>query len=125
MRYGKLDRQVTVLRKVPGQDDYGGELDTWSILLRRRSADVAPLGAEERFTDPQLAAHDQIAFTLRWSPQVSAITPKDRIIYPALHSGEVPDDTIENARIYDIVSSLEDGGRKDSWRIVAVRRADT
>src|SRR5688572_10377726 len=88
MRYGSLDRVVSILRKSMEQSTSGEITDAFSIYLRRRSAQYRALQGDERFSEPQIVAGEQVEFTLRYSRQVSRITPLDVLIYPGLKASE-------------------------------------
>lgn len=127
MQSGKLDRQITIQRvtKTAGTDGHPSE--SWaSVGALRRPASMRPLRGDERFNDPQWVAQEQIEFRIRYGTSVSAITPNDRIIYPAVTQQELndsPQPDVEERRIHDIIA-VHEIGRREGLQIITVRRAD-
>lgn len=122
MRYGRLDRKVTIQRKATTVGDDGSEVETWSDLAARRWASVNPVSGDERFAVPEIGANQQVEFQVRWSSNVADLTPLDRIIYPVvpLTSPETP---TPDRSIYDI-AAVHEIGRRRGLRIIATRRTD-
>lgn len=122
MRAGRLDRFITIQRNMPTEDTDGGKIDSWATLGQLRTpASVMSVGGDERFTSPQLVAQDQVEFLVRYSEALMALSPVDRIIYPAFeaNSPAVP----ETRRIYDVLTVAE-VGRREGLKIKTVRRSD-
>lgn len=119
MRAGRLNDLITIQRKTVSSSDSGEQMETWSSIAERRMADVFPLRGEERFGGEQLVARQQTEFRIRLSQDVAAVSPLDRIVYPALTSSSPPDE----GAVYDVLSTdpVDDG---KSLRIIAARRAD-
>jgi SPP1 family predicted phage head-tail adaptor len=115
MQAGKLDRLISLQRKASTGSSSGQPVDTWTNLIARRWASVAPVRGDERFTAPQYAAKEQTEFRIRWSENVADLTPLDRIIYPAGSS--------DPTAVYDILA-VHEIGRRDGLRIITFRRAD-
>lgn len=127
MRAGPLDRLITIQRNTPTPGEDGHPSDSWSSVgALRRHASMRPVRGDERFTTPQYVALEQIEFRIRYAVAVSALTPLDRIIYPALteaESGSSPPVMIETRRIHDILA-VHEIGRRDGLQILTARRAD-
>jgi SPP1 family predicted phage head-tail adaptor len=122
MRAGRLDRRVTIQRKSDSYSASGEPVETWSTLATRW-AYVAPVSGDERFSTPQLVARQQSEFGVRWSSDISDLTPLDRIVYPPVPDTS-PAPPIPSTSIYDIVE-VHEIGRREGFKIIAVRRADT
>ena len=122
MRAGRLDRRITIQRKSEIQSASGQPVITWATLptAQRLWASMTPASGDERFTDPQVAAKQQVEFKIRWSLFVADLSPLDRIVYPAINSGDTPAPTA----IYDILA-VHELERREGLSIIAFRRADT
>lgn len=114
MRYGRLNRKITIQRKTANLDDAGDPVETWATLSTRW-ASVNPVSGDEAFSTPEIMAKQQVEFQVRWSDVVANVSPLDRIIYPAL--------TTAPRGIYDILA-VHEIGRREGLRIVAWRMAD-
>jgi SPP1 family predicted phage head-tail adaptor len=123
MRTGRLDRRIDIERKTVTHSPSGQPIETWSPLVSGRSASVAPLSGDERFSAPQYVAREQVQFEIRWSQDVASVQSKDRIVYPAIDGGVSPAPVPAERDIYDIIYVAEIGWRR-GLRIVAARRAD-
>lgn len=88
----------------------------------RRSASKLPVRGEERFTNPQLVAREQVEFGVRHSADVAALTPQDRVIYPAMEEAS-PQNDPRTGDIYDVLA-VHEIGRREGLRILTARRAD-
>jgi hypothetical protein len=124
MRAGRLDRLIDIQRKTTTHSDSGATEIVWTNIAARRAASATPLRGDERFGDPQLLGTEQMEFRVRWSAELAALSPLDRIIYPAMDAGDSPPDDAQDRRFYDVqwVSEL---GRREGLIIAAVRRVDT
>jgi head-tail adaptor len=123
VRYGRLDRKITIQRKAVSFADDGSEVETWTDLAASRWASVGPVSGDEKFSVPQVNAHQQTEFLVRWSDTIAGLTPKDRIIYPRVPATS-PETPIPDTSIYD-VSAVHEVGRRQALRIIATRRTDT
>jgi head-tail adaptor len=121
MRYGRLDRQITIQRKTVTQSASGDPVETWATLARRW-ASMDKLSGDERFNAPQILAQQQTEFQVRWSGDLAGLSPLDRIVYPALADAS-PEPTPTAGSIYDVLA-VHEIGRREGLQIVAVRRAD-
>lgn len=122
MRAGRLDRKITIERKTVTHSPSGQPVETWSPLVPRRSASVTPLSGDERFSDPQYVAREQVQFELRYSADVATVQPQDRIIHPAPEPVS-PQPAPAERTIYDVMA-VHEVGRRRALRIMAARRAD-
>lgn len=122
MRAGRLDRKITIQRRVVTQGPDGGEIETWDTVSLRRWASWGAVKADERFADPQQLAEQQVEFRVRYSSDISGINAQWRIIYPAL-SGDSPSNDPEESAIYDVLA-INELGRREGLQILAKRRAD-
>lgn len=125
MRAGSLDRRVTIQRKTVTLSDSGDTVEAWANLSVRRPASMWPVKGDERFGSPEEVANEQIEFKVRYSADVAALTPLDRIIHPALTTEQAadPDYVIPERSIHDVLAVLEIG-RREGLKIITNRRAD-
>lgn len=124
MRAGRLDRLIDIQRKTVTHSDSGAPQVTWTNIASRRAASATSPRGDERWGEPQLLATEQMEFRIRWSAELSELSPLDRIIYPALDVGDPLPDDEQDRRFFDIqwVSEI---GRREGLLVAAVRRADT
>jgi head-tail adaptor len=125
MRAGRLDRQITLQRKVESQSPSGQPIVTWSTLAQRQPAGVTPVRGEERNTAVQLVAREQLEFRIRYAAALADLGPLDRVLYPALTDAEIgsPPAAIAERRICDIIE-VREIGRQEGLQIMAARRVD-
>jgi head-tail adaptor len=121
MRAGRLDRRITIQRKVTSYSNSGAPVETWSAISHRRPASRAPIRGDERFQAQQFVAREQVEVRVRYGSSVAGLSPLDRLVYPA------PADPDEQAppehNIYDIMA-VHEIGRREGFRILAARRAE-
>lgn len=122
MRAGRLDRIIDIQRNAPTQSSSGEPQDVWTTIISRRRAGVRAVSGDERSTNVQTVGREQIEFHIRWSDNVSDLSQKDRIIYPAL-SEDSPEDEPSTKQIHDILE-IHEVGRREGLHIVALRRSD-
>lgn len=123
MKAGKLDRRIDVQRKTETQSGSGAPVETWTNLAERIAASYYPVRGDEKNAAPQFVASQQVDFNIRWTASLASLTPKDRIIYPAINDDISPADEITDAKIYDVIEVAETG-RREGLKIRTVRRAD-
>lgn len=82
MMGGKLDRRITLQRKILVLTPSGDQQETWITIAANRPASVRPVAGTERYSGEQLQAIQQVEFRIRWSAAVQSIGPLDRILYP-------------------------------------------
>ena len=125
MAAGKLDRKITIQRKSVTVSDSGDPVETWANLAVRRSASIWPFRGSEGFAPPQTTAYEQIEFRVRYSADVADLTPKDRILYPALTDAQAADSGYEiPARSIHDVLAVHEINRREGLKIITQRRAD-
>lgn len=123
MRAGRLDRLVTVQRRTVTLSDSGAEIEAWTTVIARHPASIwTPQAGDETFSQPQLLALEKVEWLIRYSSAVAALTPLDRLVYPAL-SDASPEDIPNESKIYDIVA-VHEFGRREGLRVVTARRPD-
>lgn len=121
----RYDREIIIQRKTVTQSGSGDEIETWTDVVYKCLAFVAPTRGSERFSDPEKVAEQEVTFTIRFHEIPSAsrpLGPKDRIIYPVDGVG-VNAQTPATNLIYDIVSP-DEVGRQVDLSIKTIRRAD-
>lgn len=125
MAAGKLDRKITIQRKSESQLPSGEPVEAWANLAVRRSASMWPYKGAESFSAPETTAYEQIEFRVRYSADVAALSPKDRIIYPALTEAQAADAgyAIPARSIHDVLAVLEIN-RREGLKIITQRRPD-
>lgn len=77
---GSLDRRVRIERRATTEDDFGGEIETWSELATLWASVNFGQGQERRQA-AQESATAPATFRVRWSPVTATITPVDRILF--------------------------------------------
>lgn len=120
MRAGRLDRRVALQRRTLTYSAAGDPIETWSDLAADRSASVAPLSGDERFSGEQFVAREQVEFRVRWSAAIADLSPQDRVVYPASDAGDSP---VPTRSLYDIIT-VHEIGRHEGLAIRAARQAD-
>lgn len=122
MRFERLDLSVSVLRWDPEQSQSGEMQDGWTVLLDREPATRREARGEERMAVAGVIASQVVEFWLRWHAVSATITPKDRIVYPAL-AEEGPPEVLYDPDQYDILDVVE-VDRRRYVKITAKRRVD-
>lgn len=125
IRAGTLDRKITIQRKSVSLSDRGDPVETWANVAVRRSASMWPYRGTESFAAPERTAEELIEFRVRYSADVAALTPKDRIVHPALTEAQAADSgyVIPPRSIHDVLGVLEIN-RREGLRIITSRRPD-
>jgi head-tail adaptor len=121
----RFDRIVTIQRKSQTQSSSGEPIEAWANLALRRSASMWPFRGDEQFASPEKVAGEQIEFRVRYSADVAALNPKDRIIHPALSEAEAadPDHVIPERSIHDVLA-VHEINRREGLKIITNRRPD-
>jgi head-tail adaptor len=122
MRAGQRDRLITIQRRTMSTTESGEQLPTWNTIAARWWASMRPVSGNERFIDPQVNAQEQVEFHVAYGTAVADISPKDRIIHPALEVGS-PEPAPDDRRIHDILA-VHEIGRREGLRIITRRRPD-
>lgn len=125
MRAGSLDSRATIQRKTVTQSPSGESVEAWANLSVRRPVSIWPVKGDERFSSPEETAYEQIEFRARYSADIAALTPLDRILHPALTTEQAADPSyvVPTRSIHDVLACLEIG-RREGLKIITQRRAD-
>jgi head-tail adaptor len=123
VRAGQLDRRVTIMRATQTQSQSGAPIQTWGVIVHERAARLVPVKGDEVRASPTVQAQQQCAFLIRYSANVADLTPRDRIVFPAISSSSPPG-IIQDRDIYDVLD-VELIGRKEGLKLVCQRRADS
>lgn len=107
-RAGKLDRRVDVLRSVSAKDGYNADILTWHPFASVW-AEAMPISDGERLQAGEELGSRKYRFSVRYSPDTSTITHKDRIRFEGV--------------VYDI-NGVKEVGRRELVEITATARAD-
>lgn len=118
LKTGGMKWKISIERNTPVRDGVGQPIESWERIGLKRWAGLAPVNGNERFISDQFIASQQVEFTVRYTQDIAAISPLDRIVYPAT------EDTPVASQIYDILAVHEVGWR-ESLRIITARRAET
>lgn len=116
LKTGELNRRISIERNAGTQDASGEVTPSWDRIGRERWARLTPVAGTERFIAEQFVAREQVEFLVRYTTDLSDISPLDRVVYPA-------NDTPVSSQIYDIMA-VHEVGWKESLRIIAARRAE-
>jgi SPP1 family predicted phage head-tail adaptor len=77
MRAGRLFQRITFQTRSATQDSYGNELDSWTDLVTVWGA-CEPISGREFFSALQVNSEITARITVRYSPEVAAVTTKHR-----------------------------------------------
>ncbi len=80
MESGKLDRRVTIQRRIETQNEYGEAVITYADEVTVW-AEVLPLSGRELFLAAQTVPEAQLKINIRWRPE---LTERHRIFYDGL-----------------------------------------
>lgn len=105
---GRLDRRMTIQRATVSPNALNESVETWHVLatvyVQRRDA-----SAGESYKAQEVGAKISARFTIRYSPTVADVNPRDRLVHGGL--------------VYDITGVREKDRRR--WlEIDAVARPD-
>lgn len=117
MRAGTLDRRIVIQRKSTTYSSSGTPVETWSTLATRW-ASVKPVAGDERNAAEQWIASEQTQFTVRWSNDISNVSPLDEVIFPAADASNSP---VPSRSIYDVMA-VHEPERHVYLTIMAARR---
>jgi len=115
-----LDRKIDIERRTVTLDDFGQEVETWTKVVTRRSANMRPISGDERIVALQWVAMQQVEFRVRWSDALADLNPLDRVIYPASSDAESP---ATDPKTYEIIL-VNELGRREALQIITARRAE-
>lgn len=111
MRYGRLDRRVTLQRRTGALTASGQPFDAWNDIATRW-ASVGPVRGTEGYSTPQIVATEQVEIQIRYSAATADIHPGDRVIFPSGSGAPTA--------IYNILA-VHEIGRREGHKIVAER----
>lgn len=103
-----MDRRVTLQRFTETRDEFNEPVKGWS-LLASRAASYEPLRDGERFRAGETAANASARFVIRWSSDVSDLTPKDRLLF--------------NGVVHELIH-VKEVGRREALELTTAARAD-
>lgn len=109
MQAGRLDRRVTLRRKVSGLDAAGGETATWVTVGENVAASRTPIRDDERIRAAAVGASATDRFQVRWAEAWKDLAPEDQLDC--------------EGRAYDVVA-VKEIGRRRGLEITAVRLAE-
>lgn len=121
----RYDRPVILQRKSVTQSDSGAEVATWADLAYRCMAFVTPTKGDERVSQTQEIAEQEVTFVVRFHEIPSAsrpLQPEDRIIYPA--DGIAANTQAPSQYLIHDIKSSDVIGRDVDLSIKTVRRSD-
>ena len=123
MQSGRLDRRITIQRKTSTASDSGESIEVWETVGElRRAASMRPVRGDERFATDQTVGQEQIEFRVRYSSDVAALSPLDRVVHPAL-SADSPLAEPTERQIHDVLA-VHEIGRREGLQIITLRRPD-
>ena len=105
---GDLDRRITIQRTTTTLNDFNEPIETWTNYVTI-SAKCSDPSSAERYRAQEVGAEIDMRFTIRWSPDVRDVNPRDRVLF--------------DGREYNI-TGVRNIGRLQWREIVAVARAD-
>ena len=105
-----MDRRITIQRATLSVNAYGERSETWGTLATvwAEGQDKEGSGREAVQSD-QIYSSQPVHFIIRYSSDVSAIRPSDRVSY--------------NGDIYQI-EGIQEIGRQEGFRIVTTLRGE-
>lgn len=115
MRGGPLDRRIDIQRSVRTRTDSGEVIENWANLVTRWSAGYRPMPSAESGSSTQTVGEEVVEFRIRWASELAALTPLDRVVYPA---GATDYRSIYNIR------EVHEIGRHEGFQLLTIRRAD-
>jgi len=108
MKAGKLDRRITLQRYAITYNENNEPLETWTDFATVW-ASANPVSDGERIRAAEVGATISMRFQIRYSSQVDALNPKDRVRF--------------DGRIFDI-SGIKELERREGLEISAAAAAD-
>jgi hypothetical protein len=108
MNAGPLDRRITLERFTTTVDAYNEPVKAWGVLAHRAASYVL-ISDGERFRAGETAANASARFQIRWSPSVSDLNPKDRLVFEGV--------------VHQILN-VKEIGRREGIEITVQARAD-
>jgi SPP1 family predicted phage head-tail adaptor len=110
MRFGRMDRRVTIQRATLATNEYGERAETWGTLATMWAEISYKYGSgSESIQSDQILAKQPVSFVIRYSTTTSGILPSDRVSY--------------DGKIYQI-EAVQEIGRSEGLRIVTTLRGE-
>ena len=110
MRFGTMDRRITIKRATLSANAYGERAETWGTLATVWAEVQYKEGSgREAVQSDQLYSSQPVHFIIRYSSDVSGIRPSDRVSY--------------NGDTYQI-EGVQEIGRQEGFRIVTSLRGE-
>lgn len=106
--HGALDRRILLQRSIVTMNEFNEEIETWQTLAAVSSG-KRDVSASEGFRAQEVGAELTARFSVRWSPVLADLNPRDRLMI--------------GAQIYNITAVRE--VERQRWlEIDAVRRTE-
>jgi SPP1 family predicted phage head-tail adaptor len=109
MQAGRLDRRIALQRASVAADAFNEPVPSWTTFATVW-AEAKPVLDAERQQAGQTLASKSYRFTIRYSPTVANLDPRDRVTF--------------DGRDYD-VQGVKEMGRREFLEITATARAET
>ncbi len=109
MNAGDLDRRVTVRRATVTRGAFNEVTSAWADFVTVWAA-KAEISDSERVRAAQTGARMTVRFTVRWSPDMASVTPKDQLVC--------------EGRCYDITHPPKEIGRQVWLEFTGAAQAD-
>jgi SPP1 family predicted phage head-tail adaptor len=110
MKFGQMDRRITLQRAALATNAYGERVETWGTLATVWAQIQYKEGSgKEAVQSDQLFSSQPVHFIIRYSTDVSSIRPSDRVSY--------------NGDTYQI-EGIQEIGRAEGLRIVTTLRSE-
>lgn len=110
MKFGQMDRRITLQRATLATNAYGERVETWGTLATVWAQIQYKEGSgKEAVQSDQLFSSQPVHFIIRYSTDVSSIRPSDRVSY--------------NGDTYQI-EGIQEIGRSEGLRIVTTLRGE-
>lgn len=110
MKFGQMDRRITLQRATLATNAYGERVETWGTLATVWAQIQYKEGSgKEAVQSDQLFSSQPVHFIIRYSTDVSSIRPSDRVSY--------------NGDTYQI-EGIQEIGRAEGLRIVTTLRSE-
>lgn len=104
MRSGRLRHRVRIERATETQNAFGEPVKGWS-LLGEVWAGIEPLRGNERFQAQAVQSSEDVRIVMRFNPDLSDISTKDRVVF--------------GAKVYDINAVLNIDERNREVHVMA------
>lgn len=110
MKFGQMDRRITLQRATLATNAYGERVETWGTLATVWAQIQYKEGSgKEAVQSDQVFSSQPVHFIIRYSTDVSSIRPSDRVSYKG--------DTYQ-------IEGIQEIGRAEGLRIVTTLRGE-